>query len=75
MRLSEIKEGDVVKVLSININDKEIKRHILAMGIVRGTVIKGKKVAPMGDPICINLRNYELCISKKDIMEIIVEKI
>lgn len=75
MRLSEVKAGSVVKVLEININDKNLKRHILDMGIVRGTVIKVKKVAPVGDPMCITLRNYELCVSKKDITEIIVEQI
>ena len=45
------------------------------MGITRGVEITIKKVAPMGDPIAIQLRDYELCLSKKDLAKIEVEVI
>ena len=44
------------------------------MGLTKGTKIKVKKVAPTGDPISIELRGYELCISKKDASRIIVSR-
>ena len=43
------------------------------MGITRGVEITIKKIAPMGDPIDINLRDYELCIRKEDLSKIEVE--
>ena len=43
------------------------------MGVVRGTEVTIKKIAPMGDPVDISLRDYELCISKKDLSSIEVE--
>lgn len=75
MRLSEAKVGDVLKIMHINIKNKKLKQHLLDMGLVKNTIIKINKVAPLGDPISIELRNYELCLSKKDVVDIIVEKI
>lgn len=72
--LSDLKVGQKGKVLQINIVDKQIKRHLLDMGITRGTIIEIKKIAPMGDPIDIKLRDYELCIRKADLKQIEVER-
>lgn len=71
----ELKIGDKAKVLELDVSNKEIKRHLLDMGITRGVEIKIKKKAPMGDPIDISLRDYELCISKKELSSIVVEVI
>ena len=73
MNIAELKVGDKVKVLKLNIEKKEIRRHLLDMGITRGVEIKIKKIAPMGDPIDIELRGYELCIRKSDLSQIEVE--
>lgn len=75
MNLSELKVGQKAKVLRLNIEDKQIRRHLLDMGITKGVVIKIKKVAPMGDPIDLELRDYELCIRKADLTQIEVEEI
>ncbi len=75
MNLSELKVGQKAKVLKLNIEDKQIKRHLLDMGITRGVVVKVKKIAPMGDPIDIELRDYELCIRKADLTQIDAEVI
>ena len=45
------------------------------MGITKGVIITIKKIAPMGDPIDISLRDYELCIRKEDLAKIKVEVI
>ena len=73
--LSDLKVWQKCIVLKLNEEDKEIRRHMLDMGITRGTLITIKKVAPMGDPIDISLRDYELCICKKDLSKIEVEVI
>ena len=73
--LSDLKVGQKGKVIQINIVDKQIKRHLLDMGITRGTIIEIKKIAPMGDPIDIKLRDYELCIRKADLEHIQIELI
>ena len=73
--LSDLVVGQKAKVLKLNETDRAIRRHLLDMGITRGVVITVKKIAPMGDPIDIELRDYELCICKKDLSKIEVEVI
>ena len=72
--LSRMKKGQSGIVQEINIENPKRKIHLLEMGLTVGTKIKVKKVAPMGDPISIELRGYELCISKKDASKIRVYK-
>ena len=73
MKLGELKVGKEAKVLKLDVQDKEIRRHLLDMGLTRGVTVKIKKIAPMGDPIDIALRDYELCIGKADLNQIEVE--
>ena len=73
--LSELRVGQKAKVLKINETNKAIRRHLLDMGVTRYTEVKIKKIAPMGDPIDISLRDYELCICKSDLSKIEVEVI
>ena len=73
--LSELQIGQKAIVLKIKEENKKIRRHLLDMGITRGVEITIKKVAPMGDPIDLQLRDYELCIGKEDISKIEVEVI
>lgn len=73
--LSELKIGQKAKVEKLNVDDKQIRRHLLDMGITRGVEVIIKKIAPMGDPIDIELRGYELAIRKEDLKQIEVEVI
>ena len=75
MNLSELKIGEKARVLKLNIENKQIKRLLLDMGITRGAIVKIKKIAPMGDPIDLELRDYELCIRKADLTQVEVEVI
>lgn len=72
-KLSELEVGQRAKVLEIKEQNKAIKRHLLDMGVTRGVEITIKKIAPMGDPIDISLRDYELCIRKEDLKKIEVK--
>ncbi len=73
MKLSKLKVGQKAKVISLNVKDKKIRRHLLDMGLTKGVIVKIKKVAPMGDPVDIELRDYELCIGKSNLKEVEVE--
>ena len=75
MLLSELNVGQKARIIKLNFENKEIRRHLLDMGLTRGTEVEIKKKAPVGDPIDIKLRDYELCISKSDLKQIEVEVI
>ena len=72
-KLSELAVGQKARVIALNETNKELIRHLLDMGLTRKVVVTIKKVAPMGDPIDISLRDYELCICKADLSKIEVE--
>lgn len=74
MYLSEAQLNEKVKIVKI-IGDKEIRRHLLDMGLTKNEVIFIRKVAPLGDPIEINVRGYELSIRKADAQNIVVERL
>lgn len=71
--LSDLKLGQRGKVINIHIEKPDLRRKLLDMGITRGTEILIKKIAPMGDPVDIELRGYELCIRKEEMKNIDVE--
>lgn len=73
--LSDLKVGQKARILRLNETNKAIRRHLLDMGVTRDTIVTIKKIAPMGDPIDISLRDYELCICKADLDKIEVELI
>ncbi len=63
--LRDAKVGETVKVVRLN-GSGAIKRRIMDMGITKGVEIYVRKVAPLGDPVEINLRGYELSLRKAD---------
>ncbi len=63
--LKDIKVGKTVTVTKLN-GEGALKRRIMDMGITKGTSIYVRKVAPLGDPIELTVRGYELSIRKAD---------
>ena len=63
--LRDAKIGDTVKVVKLH-GEGAVKRRIMDMGITKGVEIYVRKVAPPGDPVEINVRNYELSLRKAD---------
>lgn len=63
--LQDAKIGDVVTVSKLH-GEGQIKRRIMDMGITKGVEIKVRKVAPLGDPLELHVRGYELSIRKAD---------
>lgn len=72
--LKECKIGSTLKVVKIE-GEGAIKRRIMDMGITKGTTLTIRKVAPLGDPIQITLRDYELSLRKADAEKILVEEV
>lgn len=73
--LNNIKRGQKVRVLKVNGTDLVVKQRLLDMGITRGVIITLDKVAPLGDPICIELRGYRLLVRKDDVRHVEIEVI
>ena len=71
--LSDLKKGMSARVVNVQNQNKALRRRFLDMGITQGVIVKIKKIAPLGDPISIELRGYELCIRKSDMKNIDVE--
>lgn len=63
--LKEVKCGQTVTVAGIS-GEGAVKRRIMDMGITRGTEIYVRKVAPLGDPMEVTVRGYELSLRKAD---------
>jgi feoA family protein len=72
--LRDAEVGETLRIAKI-LGDGPTKRRIMDMGITKGTEILVRKVAPLGDPIQINLRGYELTIRKHDAENIMVEEV
>ena len=70
--LKDVKIGETVKVVRIH-GEGALKRRIMDMGITKGVEIYVRKVAPLGDPVEINVRGYELSLRKNDAELIEVE--
>ena len=70
--LREAAVGDTVKVTKLT-GEGPVKRRIMDMGITKGVEIYVRKVAPLGDPVEVTVRGYELSLRKADAEMILVE--
>ncbi|SDG33519.1 FeoA family protein [Desulfosporosinus hippei] len=71
--LKELKTGEkglIVKVLG---EKGPVKKRLMDMGVTRGAEVLVRKVAPLGDPIEVNIRGYELTLRKAEAQNIIIE--
>ena len=70
--LRQAKVGDTVKVVKLH-GEGAVKRRIMDMGLTKGVEVHIRKVAPLGDPMEVSIRGYELSIRKADAEMIEVE--
>lgn len=63
--LRQARVGDTVAVVKLH-GEGAVKRRIMDMGITKGTEVHVRKVAPLGDPVEVTVRGYELSIRKAD---------
>ena len=73
MTLNELRPGQIAKIIDINIIGA-LKRRIIDMGIIPGTKLIVKRIAPFGDPMQINVRGYELSLRKNEAQKIEIVK-
>ncbi len=72
MTLKDVKVGQSVRVVRLH-GEGPVKRRIMDMGITKGVTVFVRKVAPLGDPMELNIRGYELSVRKQDAEMIEVE--
>ena len=70
--LREAKVGETVKVVKLH-GEGAVKRRIMDMGVTKRVEVYVRKVAPLGDPVEVTVRNYELSLRKADAEMIEVE--
>ena len=70
--LRDVKVGETAKVVKLH-GEGAVKRRIMDMGITKGVQVYVRKLAPLGDPIEVNVRDYELSLRKADAESIEVE--
>lgn len=70
--LREVKSGETVTVVRLN-GEGAVKRRIMDMGITKGCSVYIRKVAPLGDPVEVTVRGYELSVRKEDAQMVEVE--
>ena len=72
-KLSELKVGQEGKLISFNNENKALRRRLLDMGLTKGVEISIQMISPLGDPVSIELRGYQLCMRKDDMDNVVVE--
>lgn len=65
MTLNEVKVGETARIVRLNGNGA-VKRRIMDMGLTNGTEVTVRKIAPLGDPIELTVRGYELSIRRDE---------
>ncbi len=70
--LRQVKVGETVKVVKLH-GEGAVKRRIMDMGLTKGTEVHIRKVAPLGDPVEVTVRGYELSLRKADAEMIEIE--
>ncbi len=70
--LKDVKVGETAKVVKIH-GEGAVKRRIMDMGLTKGVELYVRKVAPLGDPMELNIRGYELSVRKADAEMVEVE--
>ena len=73
LTLKDIKPGQTIRVLDI-LGEGTIRKRLIDMGVTPGVKVFVRKIAPLGDPIEINLRGYELSLRKEIAKNILVKK-
>jgi len=73
MNLSNLKPGQQGKILKLDSSIGPIRRRLMDMGVIPGETVKVEKVAPMGDPIEITVKSYNLSLRKNEAKGIEIE--
>ncbi len=75
MNLSDLKPGETARIVSIQPGEKYYRQKLLSMGLVPGTEFKIARVAPLGDPIELQVRGYALSLRRAEANILQIEKV
>ena len=75
MRLRDLRVGDRAVVTGFEKTDATYRGKLLAMGVTKGSVLKLVKVAPLGDPVKVEVRGYGLSLRKVEADALVVEEV
>jgi ferrous iron transport protein A len=73
VKLRDLKSGDRAVVVGYAEGDASYRSKLLSMGLTRGSVIKVVKIAPLGDPVKVEIRGYDLSLRKAEADALVVE--
>jgi len=73
--LSSLSVGQIGEIICLKTQDNYCKRKLLAMGVIPGAALKVTRVAPMGDPIEISIKKYNLSLRRDEAKAVIVKEI
>lgn len=73
MSICDLKIGEKATIEEL-LGDSKLNKRLSALGLIKGTEVELRRVAPLGDPIIINLRGFDLAIRKKDAKNIFLTK-
>ena len=74
LELSDLTKGDQGRVLGFNCCDKAYRQKLMAMGLTRGAEFSVVRVAPLGDPVQIEVRGFDLILRKGEASGLVIEK-
>lgn len=75
INLASLSKGQQARLVKINTRDPKLRQRFLDMGLTPGVIVLVKNVAPLGSPITLILRDYQLSVRKNDLLDLIVEVI
>ncbi len=64
--LARLKVGEKGRLIGFGRENKAFRRRLLDMGLTKGVLIEIKQISPLGDPVSVVLRGYQLCLRKED---------
>ena len=69
-KMSNLKNGNIAEIVGVCCKNLLVQKRLFEMGVIVGTKVQIKKIAPLGDPVVIGIRNYELCLRKNELKNI-----
>lgn len=73
--ITELKQGDTVRLLDFGLTEAPYRRRLLSLGITRGVVFSVLRVAPLGCPVLVDVRGTALTLRKEEARQLVLERL
>ena len=71
VKLSELGVKRVAQIVKVECENKKVCRRLFEMGLTNGVVAEVKKIAPLGDPVSLEIRGYQICLRKSELKNVV----